>query len=192
MGMMDLIVQSLILISIVTGTLALIGKQIGENFLLNMEKARLREKFENWWLTVANYPPRQLISRILEKVNGIIDTYLGQNLFSKKSFRRCGIISLSLLSCTLLLLGLLTKNHGLITPWKNYHNDLQLMKSVIQKESQDVQAQKVNKIIMEAVVRFDTPAWTITFSAAYYAFLFLINAIGFFLTSGFLRRSLNY
>lgn len=98
-----------------------------ETWLLDIQKKRLREKFESWWLVVSDYDRLKFALACTQAFNNFADLFFGEKLFSKKAFYRCSVIATGLLIGSLAFTGLF--NHQLlgIMPWANYRDSCKVV-----------------------------------------------------------------
>jgi hypothetical protein len=104
--------------------IVIFAKFIDNALLRDVHKKMLLQKFEDWWLVVADYDKLQLALILASKTNDFLDFAFGKSLISKKVLWRGFVISSLLLLATLLSLGILKKQPFGVTPWKNYKESI--------------------------------------------------------------------
>jgi len=129
-GTSDYMINLVILIGVLLGVPIAIAKFYEDVWLMDSQKKRLRERFETWWLTVADYDRLKLALACTVKFNSLLDKMFGDRLFSKEAFYECSIPSTGLLFACLAIVGLLNNEPFGVLPWKNYHESLHAMKNM--------------------------------------------------------------
>jgi hypothetical protein len=84
------------------------------------EKKKLAKYFEQWWLNVAYLDRLKFALACAAKVEGILTSIFGNDLFSKRTFKRCFFVSNVFLVSSLAVVGFINHKPFGITPWQNY------------------------------------------------------------------------
>jgi hypothetical protein len=89
-------------------------------WLRDAQHKKLRQKFEDWWLTVVDLDRLKLALVCTIKLNGILNRIFGENLFSRRAFWRTSIAATGFLIASLALIGFLNHDIFGVKPWENY------------------------------------------------------------------------
>lgn len=90
-------------------------------WLRDAQQKQLRQKFEDWWLTVADLDKLKLALACTIQLNGYLDKVFGAKCFSRLAFWRVFVMASGLLIASLALHGLFNyERFGGVEPWRNY------------------------------------------------------------------------
>src|SRR5262245_28607965 len=98
---------------------------IEEQWLLDPQKRALQEKFESWWLTVAESKPRYFAVALARSISDLLTDFFGKRLFSKKAFTRSTAIGTGLLLASLVFAPPLGTG---VNPWKQFQKTVDAMR----------------------------------------------------------------
>src|SRR5262245_1218474 len=98
---------------------------IEEQWLLDPQKRALQEKFESWWLSVADSKPRYFALAMARGVSDSLAAFFGKRLFSKRAFVRSATIGTGLLMASFVCSTILGTN---VNPWKEFQSTIDVMK----------------------------------------------------------------
>jgi hypothetical protein len=112
----------IILICCLLGIPVLITKYLDDAWVGDGKKRQLRDKFESWWITVADYDRLKFALICTNAFKSFIDGFFGTKLFSKRAFFRCTVIASGLLLASLTITGLSDHQILGVMPWANYHD----------------------------------------------------------------------
>jgi hypothetical protein len=76
-------------------------------WLRDAQHKQLRQKFEDWWLTVQDLDKLKLALACTIRLNGVLDKIFGMRLFSRLAFWRISMAASGLLIASVALYGLL-------------------------------------------------------------------------------------
>jgi hypothetical protein len=91
----------------------------------------LRQKFEDWWLTVVDLDKLKLALACTFKLNNVVDNILGANLFSRRAFWRTSLAASGLLVASLSFIGLLNHQMFAVQPWVNYRETAEAVEKYV-------------------------------------------------------------
>ncbi len=165
---------------------------IEEQWLLDPQKRVLQEKFESWWLTVAEKKPRSFAVALARVASESLTSFFGKRLFSKRAFVRSATIGTGLLMASLAFSSVLEIG---VNPWKQFQQTIDTIKKVSDrndtkrvatdlKAKEEAEAAQYLKAIAE---QYGGIHWKIIYCVAFFAALLVSNAISFFLSIGFSR-----
>ncbi|MGO8764433.1 MAG: hypothetical protein ACLQSR_04765 [Limisphaerales bacterium] len=89
-------------------------------WLRDAQQKQLRQKFEDWWLRVADLDKLKLALACTIKLDDLLEQVFGAKLFSRRAFGRSCIGVTGLLFASMGLLGLLNHQMFVIQPWRSY------------------------------------------------------------------------
>ncbi len=117
-------------------------------WLRDAQHKKLRQKFEDWWLTVVDLDKLKLALACTIHLNEILDKVFGVRLFSKLAFWRTSIAASGLLIATLALNGFFYhEKFGGIEPWSNYQKTVDGVETFIPQLQASYQAMPKTSLI---------------------------------------------
>src|SRR5262245_60776343 len=144
---------------------------IEDQCFLETQRGALREKFERWWISVAETKPRYFAVSLAHGACAGLSAFFGKRLFSKKSFFRSTILATGCLVASIALTSMFSHSGIGVKPWKEYERTIEVMKATIEraqarknnsKEDKELaEAARIQKILVE---RYGTRAWKIFYS----------------------------
>lgn len=161
-----------------------VASMVEEQWLLETQRQKLTNRFTTWWFSVQEMGPWVLAIAVARGVSDILGTFFGERVFSKKAFKLSATIGTTLLLGCIAASALTGKD---IRPWRELSEAINVTKRVAESEIKE-QSQTASELaelrrtIRDTAVRFDTLAWRITYSTAFYLFIGSANAITFFLS----------
>ena len=100
-------------------------------WLSDAQHKKLRQKFEDWWLTVVDLDKLKLALACTIKLNNVLNRIFGDYLFSRQAFWRTSVSATGLLIASLALIGLLNHDIFGVKPWENYRKTAEAVISTI-------------------------------------------------------------
>jgi hypothetical protein len=104
---------------------------LNDVWLRHAQQRQLRQKFEVWWITVADLDKLKLALACTVKLNSVLDAVFGDRLFSKRAIWRNSIGATGLLIASLALVGLFNHKTFGVQPWNNYRQTAEAVKAVV-------------------------------------------------------------
>lgn len=165
---------------------------IEEQWLLDPQKRALQEKFESWWLSVAESKPRYFAVSFARGISESLTSFFGKRLFSKRAFIRSATIGTGLLMASLAFSSVL----GIaVNPWKEFQHTIDTLKetperfskkkaTTEQKTKDEVEAEQYLRTIAE---RYSGLHWKVIYCVVFFGGLLASNAVSFFLSIAFSR-----
>jgi hypothetical protein len=89
-------------------------------WLRDAQQKLLRQKFEDWWLTVSYMDKLKLSLTCIIKMNEILIKVFGNDIFSKLAFWRTFKMATGLLIASSAIVGFLNHDKFGLKPWENY------------------------------------------------------------------------
>ena len=99
-------------------------------WLLGTQRRRVREKFEEWWITVADLNKLTLALVIAKKFSTASDRFFGERLFSSRAFFKGLLVATGLLISSLALIGIVNHKIVGIQPWADYRQTALLINGI--------------------------------------------------------------
>src|ERR1035437_239025 len=99
---------------------------IEEQWLLDPQRRKLQERFEAWWITVADMKPKSLAVALARGASDVLNSFFGKRLFSKRAFSRAAAIGTGLLMTSLVF----TNFMGIgVKPWVEFDTTIGMLKN---------------------------------------------------------------
>ena len=164
---------------------------IEEKWLLEHQRRGLREKFEDWWISVAKTKPRYFAVALARGASEGLTDFFGKRFFSKRAFIRSSVISTGLLIMCLSLTGILGIG---VYPWKEFETSVKGLKNLPEVATTNGASSDAVRIEAESRTklkllgeRLDRPQWKIVYCTGFYIILIAANAMSFFLSVAYSR-----
>jgi hypothetical protein len=170
-------------------------------WLLDEQKKQLKDKFENWWLSVQYLDRRQFALTVAAKISVFLDSFFGVRFLSVKFLWRSFCVSTGLLVASLALIGVFNGELVGISPSVNYETPMNWVRTnwdalgerftnpSDSKEEKEEHLKQWNQL-KERILRFDTKGWRTLYAAVLFTCLIVSNSCFFPLSLAFSRAIL--
>jgi hypothetical protein len=119
------------------------------------QKEKLRKQFETWWTVVEHKNKTEVALAVASFADSTLTSLFGKKLFfSRKLWLRGFIVSTCLLTVTLSMIGLFSKDPFWVTPWKNYQQSINIITANIDALFSDQSLDHVRQIDLTPTVPF--------------------------------------
>lgn len=169
---------------------------IDEQWLLEPQRQKLRERFEAWWYSIAAMRPRWFAVALARAVSNSLEQFFGERLFSKRALWRSSLIATGLLMTSL---GLSSIAGIGVNPWKEFDRTLKSISKLQDDETGATSAGDEKRRIEESRARkwletiaeqYGGAGWRALYGVLFFVVLISSNAISFFVTGAFTRMLL--
>jgi hypothetical protein len=104
---------------------------LNDAWLRDAQQRQLRQKFEAWWITVADLDKLKLALACTVKLNNALDVVFGARLFSSRAIWRSSIGATGLLIASLALIGLFNHKSFGVQLWNNCRETAEAVKAFV-------------------------------------------------------------
>ena len=173
-------------------TAQIISGFIEEQWLLDPQKQALREKFEFWWLKMAESKPRYFAIALARGISDLFTSFFGKRLFSRKAFVRSAAIGTGLLMASLVFSTILGTG---VNPWNQFQKTIDAMKKSVNQvkttksttEQETKEKMEVARSLQNLAEQYGSVRWKVIYCAVFIVALIGSNGITFFLSIAFSR-----